>query len=222
MSGTDTAACPPVAAGSAARRLGSRFAGALSWMAAAFAVSLALTAIVLAVYGASETGTALARRTTARWCFLMFWPAYAGSALAKFGGPRFAALARHSRAFGLAFAAALSVHVGLVLWLLYVAADQRTLMLFFWAGVACTYLLALFSLPRLRNWLGPRLWRRASEAAMQYIALVFAVDFIVDPLQASGVDRYPLSYLPFVVMVVGGAVLRIAAQLRRQATASKA
>jgi hypothetical protein len=54
---------------------------------------------------------------------------------------------------------------------------------------------------------------------MQYIALVFAVDFIVDPLQASGVDRYPLSYLPFVMMLVGGAALRIAARLRRQPAA---
>ena len=95
-------------------------------------------------------------------------------------------------------------------------------MLFFWAGVACTFALALFSLPRLRDWLGPRLWRILSEAAMQYIALVFAVDFIVDPLQASGVDRYPLSYLPFVIMLVGGAVLRMTARVRRQPVASKA
>ena len=57
---------------------------------------------------------------------------------------------------------------------------------------------------------------------MQYIALVFAVDFIVDPLQASGVDRYPLSYLPFVIMLIGGAVLRISTRFSRQPVASKA
>ena len=57
---------------------------------------------------------------------------------------------------------------------------------------------------------------------MQYIALVFAVDFIVDPLQASGVDRYPLSYLPFVIMLIGGAVLRIGTRFSRQPVASKA
>jgi hypothetical protein len=45
------------------------------------------------------------------------------SALTRFCGPRFAILARHGREFGLAFAAALSVHVGLVLWLMDVAAD---------------------------------------------------------------------------------------------------
>jgi hypothetical protein len=46
---------------------------------------------------------------------------------------------------------------------------------------------------------------------MQYIALVFAVDFIVEPLQANGFGKYPPTYLPFVVMLVGGALLRLAA-----------
>jgi hypothetical protein len=212
--------------GSSNRRVGARSIGAPPvagyWMAAAFVVSLALAAIVLAIAGAGEHGTALALRVTARWCFLLFWPAYAGSALAKFCGPRFAILARHGRAFGLAFAAALAVHVGLVLWLMDVAADQRTAMLLFWAGVACTYALAVLSLPRLRGWLGPRAWRIASEGAMQYIALVFAVDFILEPLQANGPGGYPLTYVPFVVMLIGGALLRIAAQIRPPRPTAKA
>jgi hypothetical protein len=218
VSETNLTAHSPEPRGFANRRM----TGVPAWTAASFAVSLALAVTVLAIFGDGESGTALALRVTARWCFVLFWLAYAGGALAKFCAPRFAGLARRSREFGLAFAVALSVHVGLVLWLLDVAADQRTLMLFFWAGVACTFALALFSLPRLRDWLGPRLWRILSEAAMQYIALVFAVDFIVDPLQASGVDRYPLSYLPFVIMLVGGAVLRMTARVRRQPVASKA
>jgi len=215
VSGTEITTRAPQPGEFVARRI----PGAAGWMIASFAVALALAVTVLAISGDGESGTALALRVTARWCFVLFWPAYAGSALAKFCGPRFAVLARYGREFGLAFAAALAVHIALVLWLLDAAAKQRTLMLFFWAGVACTYFLAAFSLPRLRDWLGLRLWRTLSEAAMQYVALVFAVDFIVDPLQASGVDRYPLSYLPFVLMLVGGAVLRIAAQLRRQPVA---
>jgi hypothetical protein len=203
----------------AARVPGLRMTGAPPWMAAAFAVSLFLAAIVLAVFGAGESGSALALRVTARWCFLLFWPAYAGGALAKLGGTRFAILARHGREFGLAFAAALSVHVGLVLRLMDVAANQRTLMLFFWVGVACTYALALFSLPRLRDWLGPRLWRASMEIALNYIALVFADDFIVEPLRASGADKYPLSYLPFVIMLGGAVALRLAARLRRRPAA---
>jgi hypothetical protein len=213
-------------AGSPNRPAGARSVGAQPavgcWMAAAFVVSLALAALVLAIAGAGEHGTALALRATARWCFLLFWPAYAGSALARFCGPRFAGLARQGRAFGLAFAAAFAVHVGLVLWLMAVAADQRTPMLLFWAGAVCTYALALFSLPRVRGWLGLRAWRVLSEGAMQYIALVFAVDFIVEPLQANGPGKYPLTYLPFVLVLVGGALLRLAAQIRRPRMAGQA
>ena len=47
---------------------------------------------------------------------------------------------------------------------------------------------------------------------MHYIALVFAVDFIVEPLEANGLDKYPLTYLPLAVMLLGGALLRLAAQ----------
>jgi hypothetical protein len=210
--------------GTPKRRVGARWTAALPavgyWMAAAFLVSLALAATVLAIAGTGEHGTALALRVTARWCFVLFWPAYAGSALTKFCGPRVAVLARQGRAFGLAFAAALAVHVGLVLWLMAVAADQRAPMLLFWAGAACTYALALLSLPRLRDWLGRRVWRISCEAAMQYIALVFAVDFIVAPLQAGGLGKYPLTYVPFVVMLVGGVLLRLAAQIRRLQTAA--
>lgn len=226
MSGTNVTARTSERSGSPNRPVGARLIGAPPvvgcWMAAAFVVSSALAAIVLAVAGAGAHGTALALRVTARWCFLLFWAAYAGGALASFCGPRFAVLTRLGRAFGLAFAAALTVHVGLVLWLMGVAADQRAPMLLFWAGVACTYALTLLSLPRLRDWLGPRVWRIACEGAMQYIALVFAVDFIVEPLRANGADKYPLTYLPFVVMLVGGALLRLAAQIRRPGTAGRA
>jgi len=106
-----------------------------------------------------------------------------------------------------------------VLWLYSIAADQRTPMFFFWAGVACTYALALFSVPRLRDALGQRLWRIAMEFALNYVMLVFAADFIAEPLMASGPGRYPLSYVPFVMMVVGGMALRAAAQFRRPVAA---
>lgn len=204
------------------RRDGSRASGAPLWMAAAFLVSLGLAAFVLGKFGAGEHGTVEALRATARWCFVLFWPAYAGGAAAKFCGPRFGLLARHGREFGLAFAAALAVHVGLVLWLLRVTADPAGSMLFFWAGVFCTYALALFSLPRLRDALGRRLWRILCELALQYIALVFAVDFIVAPLRTSGPDQYPPTYLPFVIMLVGGALLRLAAHVRRRPVPEKA
>lgn len=196
--------------------------GILPWIAAGFLVSLAVAMIALIYAGAGERGTALALRVTARWCFLLFWLAYAGGALTRFCGARFAILARQGREIGFAFAAALLVHVGLVLWLMDVAADQRTPMLVFWAGVVCTYALALLSQPRLRSWLGSRVWRISCEGAMQYIALVFVVDFIVEPLKANGPDKYPPTYLPFAIMLVGGAFLRFVAQVQRRLTVQKA
>lgn len=215
MSGTDSTARISAPRELTSRRSGWRTDSAPVWMAGAFLISLALAAIVLAKLGPGERGTVQALRATARWCFVLFWLAYAGGALTKFCGPRFAALARRGREFGLAFAAALSVHVALVLWFIRIAADPQGAMLFFWVGIFCTYALALFSLPRLRNLLGQRLWRIGCELALQYIALVFADDFIFEPLQGGGPDKYPLSYLPFVILLVGGVGLRLAGLIWR-------
>jgi hypothetical protein len=171
-------------------------------MIAGFFVAFATAATVLVVFGVGERGTELALRLTARWSFLLFWLAYSGSATAKVFGSRFDTLRRHGREFGLAFASAQLIHIGLVLWL------GSAGMSFFWIGILCTYLLVLFSVPRLRESLG-RLWGIFRTVALEYIALVFAADFILLPLQAGG--RYPLSYLPFALMLIAGTSLRLAA-----------
>ena len=185
-----------------------------SAVAVAFLTTVAIAAIVLLIFGAGERGTALALRTTARFAFLLFWPAYAGGALAKLAGPRFGALARHARAFGLAFAAAMSVHVGLVLWRFQIATEPSDSMVFFWAAILCTWLLAVLSLPQLRDALGPRIWRTFRNLTMEYIAVVFAADFILDPLREGGLHAYPLTYLPFSGALLAAACLRIAAFAR--------
>jgi hypothetical protein len=183
-------------------------------VAAAFLVAFALTAVVLAVFGTGARGTELALQTTARWSFVLFWLAYIGGAAADLFGPYFDELARHRREFGLAFASAQLVHVGMVLWFFRIATEPVGAMIFFWAGIVCTYLLALFSWTRLRDALGPRLWRISRTLMIEYIALVFAVDFILDPLQTDGLSGYPPTYLPFALMLVGGAGLRLAAFAR--------
>ena len=65
-------------------------------------------------------------------------------------------------------------------------------------------------MPRLRDALGPRIWRALRTIAVEYIALVFARDFILGPLQDIA-RTYPATYLPFALMLVGGASLRFAA-----------
>ena len=197
-----------------ARWVGGWPTSTVSWMVAAFLIALASVAVALAIFGMGERGTTIALRLTARWSFVLFWFAYTGSATARLFGSRLAGLARHGRDFGLAFASAQLVHVGLVLWLFYLAPGANGGMVFFWVGILCTYLLALFSLPRLRDALGPRLWRISCIIAMEYIALVFFVDFIRIPLHGNELGNYPLSYLPFALMLVGGVGLRVVSLAR--------
>src|SRR6478735_11854926 len=85
------------------------------WMGAAFGIALAIAVAVLAVRGTGNASIRLALELTARWSFLLFWLAYAGNATAQLFGIR--SLAGHGREFGLAFASAHLVHIGLVIWL---------------------------------------------------------------------------------------------------------
>ena len=132
-----------------------------------------------------------------------------GGAIAWLCRPRLDGLARHGRELGLAFASAQLVHVGLVLWIIHIANGPVGAMVFFWVGIFCTYLLALFSVPRLRDALEPRLWRIFRTIALEYIALAFAADFIT--LHADEFNKHPVSYLPFALMLVSGAGLRVVA-----------
>jgi hypothetical protein len=191
-------------------------------MATAFVIALALAAIAFANLGAGDQGTFVSLRLTARWSFLLFWFAYAGGAITKLSGLRLGGLERRGREFGLAFASAQLVHVGLVLWLFNILTGPVDAMVFFWVGVLCTYLLAIFSLPRLRDALGLRIWRAFRLIALEYIALVFADDFILAPLQATGFRSYPLSYLPFAVMLVGAIGLRLTTILQVRPLATEA
>jgi hypothetical protein len=97
----------------------------------------------------------------------LFWFAYTEDAMATLWGPPFDRLARHGREFGLAFASAQLVHVGLIL-----LSGSGAGMAFFWVGIVFTYLLALFSLPSVHNAMGPRLWRISLVIALNYIALL--------------------------------------------------
>jgi hypothetical protein len=194
--------------------LGGGATTTLLWMAAAFLIAFTCAAAVLAFFGLGERGTAIALRVTARWSFLLFWLAYTGSAMGKLFGSRFVGLARRGRDFGLAFASAQAVHVGLVLWLFYLAPGSNGGMVFFWVGILCTYVLALISLPQVHGTLGPGLWLTLRTVGIEYIALVFAADFILIPLQANGFGKYPLTYLPFALLLIGGVGLRVTAYAR--------
>ena len=129
------------------------------WMGSAFGAALAVAAGVLVVAGTGEKGIDAALRATARLSFLLFWVAYAGSAMASLFGSRFQTLKLRAREFGLAFASAQLVHIGLVVWLCLIgAAPDVSTFVFFGIALAWVYLLALFSIGRMRRALGPGSW----------------------------------------------------------------
>ena len=187
-----------------------------AWMAGALAIAALLTVAVLLEFGTGEEGTRIALRVTARWSYLLFWPAYAGAALATLIGPALQPLARRARELGLAFAAAHLPHLGLVIWL-YSISEQPPVstfqLVFFGVAAFFTYLLAVLSLGSLTASLKPDAWRVLRTVGVEYIALVFLVDFLRNPV--SGGRLHVLAYAPFVALGILGIVLRVTALVRR-------
>src|SRR3974377_1481039 len=114
------------------------------WIGSAFCAALVLCSMVLTALGTGERGTLAALQVTARLSFILFWPAYAGSALTALLGPIFQPLKQRAREFGLAFASAHLVHIGLVGWLTHIGAGPSFgPFVFFWMAVAGTFLISL-------------------------------------------------------------------------------
>jgi hypothetical protein len=194
---------------SAGRRPGKDVAG--FWMVAAFLTAVALATATLADTG-MNIGSAL--QATGRLSFLLFWPAYAGGALATLFGSRFAPLARRGREFGLAYAAAQVVHFALVVWTIQISHQPLVarLMPFFAFGVLWTGGLAFSSFERSCDIFDAEFWRLLRNLGLEYITLIFFADFVLDPIE-KGVEN-SLFYLPFSVLTIVGPILRIAAAAR--------
>jgi hypothetical protein len=184
------------------------------WIFSAVCAALTLAASVTIALGAKQRGIDAALAATARLMFLLFWPAYSGGALVALFGAAFQPLKQHAREFGLAFASALLVHLGLVAVLCLIgAAPDAATFIFFGIGAAWAYVLALFSIPRLRLALGPRNWWLLSNVGMNYVAYAFIVDFLQQPLH--GGVKHIIEYLPFAVLSLAGPGLRLVAYMQR-------
>lgn len=188
------------------------------WVVGSVVGALGLAVAVAAGHGAGPEGLRLAVRVTARWSFLFFWLSYAGGATAILFGPAFARLARSARSFGLAFAAALQVHIGLVIWLAAVTGQvplRGGVLGFFLVALFCTDLLALLSLIGM-GFPGP-LRRPLLVAATSYILIAFGRDFVLGALdQRTQHWRYAVEYVPFALLSIIAIPLRLAAFLRRR------
>jgi hypothetical protein len=176
-------------------------------MTAGFGAALGVGLASLAVSRHRDITVAL--MMSARVAFLFFWPAYVGGALTSLFGGVFAPLKEHTRDFGLAFAAAISVHLNFVAYLCLVGhAPSTKTFIIFGTAAAFTYLLALLSISRVRQALPPTFWPPIRFVAMNYIALAFLLDFKRLPLNDL---RESLEYLPFAALAIIGPALRFAA-----------
>ena len=193
-------------------------------MAAAFCAALALSVGVVVAIGPQSHGFRVALDATARLNFLLFWPAYAGGALAALFGNVFAPLRDNGRNFGLAFAAALPVHLGLVVCLCSVGdpPDARTFIVF-GAAAIFTYVLALLSIPSVRRRAPERFWPPFRSLAMHYIAYAFIKDFTrhgmggfqdMIPYGSGGLHDM-IKYAPFAALAIIGPMLRFAAWIQK-------
>jgi hypothetical protein len=186
--------------------------GVAWWTASAVCISILLSTVALAILGRHERGLDAALMLTGRWSFLLFWSAYAGTGMAALIGGSFGMLGRHGRELGLAFAATMLVHVGLIGWLCAIGAAPATgVFVFFGIGLFCIYTLALFSLSGLQRRIGPRSWWLLRTVAMNYIAYAFATDFLSDPLNGS--LRHIVLYTPFALLSVLGFAIYAMGQL---------
>jgi hypothetical protein len=183
------------------------------WIITALGANLLLAAIIFVARGAGVDDTETALAATARVTFLWFWVAYTGGALTTLFGAAFLPLKQHGREFGIAFAAALLVHLSLVAWLCSIDAPPKIgVFIVFGAAAAFTFLLALFSFGNLHALLGPKWWLLLRTIGMNFILCAFFTDFMKDPLHG-GIERVA-EYLPFVMMTAAAPLLRLAAWLR--------
>lgn len=192
------------------------------WMGVAFGIALALAVVTLTAAGTEAKGIRVALRLTARWSFVLFWVAYTGRALTVLFGPALTVLAQRGREFGLAFAAAHVVHIGLVVWLSWVLARpplSGALLVFFLVGIFWTYLLMALSFGGLSKVLGPWRWRLVRILGLNYILMAFSYDFVLSVVHSATMHQgfWRLAeYVPFAAMSIAAPLFCLAAGALRR------
>jgi hypothetical protein len=179
------------------------------WAVSAFSIALGVAASSLAVFGLKK-GIPLGLVTTGRIAFLYFFLSYVGGPSATLFGARFAPLRKRARDFGLAFAAVIFVHLGLVLSLcVFVGPPDLGVFLIFGPAAAFTLLLTLLSISRVRMLLPEKAWPPILTIATTYILYAFTRDF----LQFSFSSSLPhlVAYVPFAALAILCILLKLAA-----------
>jgi DMSO/TMAO reductase YedYZ heme-binding membrane subunit len=200
--------------------------GELAWILAATLVSLGVAASILIAGEAGRDATRLALRATARVSFVYFMLAFVAAPLAVLRpGSASAWLLRHRRAFGVAFGASMTVHVGCILRLYALYAPERPPMvtdadfLIGLPGLVLVALLTVTSWVRVRRRLVPAHWRRLHRVGIYVVWTIFFL-CLVDSVGRKETMHPVLGYYAFIAVLLGAIGLRILAWRRRRALAT--
>ena len=186
-----------------------------AWAASGLALAGLLAGASLLGAGIDKSGLELGLKLTARLAVLAFLPCYAAGSLAILFGMRFDPLKRRARALGLAFAAVMAVHLGLVAALCAIGQPPALrVFLIFGPGAICALAMTLASIGPVGRAIGPSGWWGLRNLAMNYILLDFAIDFwrrepLTSPLGLVG-------YLPFALLVAVAPLLRLGAWIKQR------
>ena len=183
------------------------------WIAASAAISVGVAAVEIAIARDLDHGLPFASAAVARFAFLPFWLSYTGGAWVALGFARFAAVRDHARELGLAFAAAVAIHLGLIGWqLLRGYSIAPAIVAIFGAAALLTLLLCVFSLPSVASRIPHPALATFRLLATTYIALAYLQDFAVRPQPA--VLHYWVAYAPYAALDLMGLAARALAALR--------
>lgn len=179
------------------------------WIALAFLIALGTATSAIVVLGVND-GVSAALKATGRIAFAYFLLAYVGAPLTTLFGPAFLPIRNCARDLGLAFAAVILVHLGLIAYLCAIG-DAPGIGVFVVFGPAAVFtgLLTLLSFSRVRMLLPQSFWPPIRTVATTYILYAFLRDFVGFPPSSS--LKHLILYGPFAALGIMSFVLRLAA-----------
>jgi hypothetical protein len=171
-----------------------------------------LVASIVAVYGTGEPGIRLWLKVTGRTDTIPFAAAFVASPLHQIFPSTFSTwLVKNRRFLGISFALQhLLLHLPAVIWFLAIATLPQAQIAI--AGLAYVLIAAMlvtsFETPAI--WLGHQRWKILHKIGLFYVMFVFIATFL--PKAAND----PITYVPFVTLMLGAVILRIVAFMRRK------
>ena len=186
---------------------------------AAALLGLGVAGTVLAV-DAGSAGTRLALRLTARLSFVDFMIAFVASPLARLRpGAATRWLVRRRRAFGIAFGASMTIHVGCILRLYSLYAPTRPPMVTdadFLVGIPGLVLVALMtatSAVAVRRRMKPAHWRRLHRTGLWVVWSIFFL-CLVDSVGRKETAHPVTAYWMFIAALLAALAVRVIAARR--------